>query len=210
MVSHCRQSLLARGIYDADPEDRSKAEWARLLGISEPSVHDTLTRASIQRIAYTDEVTVSSERDAREQARKRNAMITGVKVDGVYQKYDAAMGIPKGSVVMLQPPSRHEIISNEKQALKSPPANTSGFPGPAPATGRNENMEKPGNWHKPRWDPQFIYWELVKACCLLHGYKVRDGLGFYFPKTGEIWTNPSLHQLITLVTGEFSGSAPDI
>ena len=28
-------ALLARGIYDADPEDRSKREWARLLGISE-------------------------------------------------------------------------------------------------------------------------------------------------------------------------------
>ena len=22
-------------------------------------------------------------------------------------------------------------------------------------------MEKPGNWHRASWDPQFIYWELV-------------------------------------------------
>ena len=27
-------ALLARGIYEADPEDRSKREWSRLLGIS--------------------------------------------------------------------------------------------------------------------------------------------------------------------------------
>ena len=33
-------ALLARSIYDADPEDCSKREWARLLGISKASVDD--------------------------------------------------------------------------------------------------------------------------------------------------------------------------
>ena len=37
-------------------------------------------------------------------------------------------------------------------------------------------MEKPGNWTKSSWDPQFIYWELIKACCLLHGYQVMDAV----------------------------------
>ena len=61
-------------------------------------------------------------------------------------------------------------------------------------------MERPGNWYKASWDPQFIYWELVKACCLLHGYQVKDGVGIYDPQTGEVWPNPSLHELVSLIT----------
>ena len=63
-------------------------------------------------------------------------------------------------------------------------------------------MERPGNRYKPGWDPQFIYWELVKACCLLHEYKVKEGVGIYNPRTGEIWTNPTLYELVGLITGE--------
>ena len=202
-------ALLARGIYDADPEDRSKAEWARLLGISESSVPAALERAGIRRIAYTVEVTVDSTREAREQARQRNAKIGGVKMNGVYQLFEAEMEIPRGTQIILQPLSRHEIISDKKQALKSPTANGAS-PDAAPAAERADNMEKPGNWHRAGWDPQFIYWELVKACSLLHGYEVRDGLGLYDPETGEIWTNPSLEQLVALITGALSAGAPDL
>ena len=61
-------------------------------------------------------------------------------------------------------------------------------------------MDKPGNWRRASWDPQFIYWELVKACCLLHGYQVKERVGIYNPQTGEIWTNPTLHEVISLIT----------
>ena len=62
-------------------------------------------------------------------------------------------------------------------------------------------MKKPGNWHKPHWDPQFIYWELVKACYLLHRYQVRDGVGIYDPETGEIWANPTFDEVVSLIIG---------
>ena len=67
---------------------------------------------------------------------------------------------------------------------------------------RADNMQRPGNWHKPSWDPQFIYWELVKAYFLLHGYRVKDGIGLYNPQTGEVWPNPTLHELISRITGQ--------
>ena len=51
-------AMLARGIYDADPEDRGKKEWARLLGISKASVDATLRRAGIKRTPYTMRVEV--------------------------------------------------------------------------------------------------------------------------------------------------------
>ena len=73
---------------------------------------------------------------------------------------------------------------------------------------RADNMKQPGNWYKASWDPQFIYWELVKACCLLHGYQVKDGLGIYDPQTGEVWPNPSLHELIRLITGQSAAADP--
>ena len=69
-------------------------------------------------------------------------------------------------------------------------------------------MEKPGNWTKSSWDPQFIYWELVKACCLLHGYEALDVIGIVNPETGEVWTNPTLDELISLITGEAPAAEP--
>ena len=201
-------ALLARGIYNAEPEDRSKREWARLLGISEGSVDITVKRAGIQRRADTKEVVVDSERDAKDQARALGAKIVGVKVDGGYQQYDAPMDIPQGSVVVLQPPARHEIVSDEKQIIKAPPAKPSISPATAATTERADNMKQPGNWYKPTWDPKFIYWELVKACCLLHGYQVKDGLGIYHPQTGEIWPNPSLNEAVSLIIGEPADADP--
>ena len=121
-------------------------------------------------------------------------------------RYEAAMDISEGSVVMLQPPSRHDIIADEKQVIISPPAQSSA----SPATrDRAQNMEQPGNWYKPGWDPQFIYWELVKACCILHGYEVKQGVGIHDPRTSEIWTNPTLYELVGLITGEPRNAEPD-
>ena len=202
-------ALLARGIYESDPEDRSMREWARLLGISKANVGAALTRAGIQRSAYTEREEVNSKREALDLARAHGAKIVGVEVDGGYLPYDAAMDIPKGSLAIFQPPAKHEIVSDEKQIVKAPPAK----PRPASAadskTERADNMRKPGNWHKPSWDPQFIYWELVKACCLLHGYEVIDDVGIADPQTGEIWTNPTLEDLVRLITGEPGVPEPD-
>ena len=112
------------------------------------------------------------------------------------------MEIKEGSVAVLKPTARHEIVSDEKQIIKAAsaiPSNTA--PGDTPSK-RADNMRKPGNWHKPSWEPQFIYWELVKACCLLHGYEVIDDIGIADPRTGEVWTNPTLEDLVSLITGE--------
>ena len=200
--------LFSRAIFNVDQEDRSKREWARQLGISKPSVRHTLERAGIQCRADTKEVVVDSERDAKDQARALGAKIVGVEVDGGYLPYDAAMDIPQGSVVVLQPPARHEIVSDEKQIIKAPPAKPSISPATATTTERADNMKQPGNWYKPTWDPQFIYWELVEACCLLHGYEVKDGLGIYHPQTGEIWPNPSLNEVVSLIIGEPADADP--
>ena len=120
-------ALLARGIYDADPRDRSKTEWARRLGNSEANVDAILKRAGIQRTSYTIKKEVDSQRDARNMARKHGAKITGIEVNGVHKPYEAAMDIPEGSRVILQPPARHEIVSEEKPSIKSPPRNTAPF-----------------------------------------------------------------------------------
>ncbi len=201
-------ALLARGIYDKEPEDRGKAKWAPELGISISSVDTTLQRAGIKRTAYTIEEEVDSQREAKDRAREHGAKIVGVKVDGGYLPYDAAMDISPGTVLILQPPAKHEIVSDEKQIIKAPAK-----PGPDTAanskTERAGNMRKPGNWHEPRWDPQFIYWELLKACCLLHGYEVRDDVGIYDPRTGEVWTNPTLDEVVQLIIEESDAAEPD-
>ena len=114
--------MLARGIYDADPQDRSKREWAWLLGISESSVDATLKRAAIKRTAYTEEKEVDSQREAKDWARELGAKIVGLEVDGGYLPYDAAMDIREGTIAIFQPPAKHEIVSNEKQIVKAPPA----------------------------------------------------------------------------------------
>jgi len=62
-------------------------------------------------------------------------------------------------------------------------------------------MEKPGNWRKASWDPQFCYWELVKICWFKHGYQVKEGVGIYEPETGEIWRNPGFTELVTMIIG---------
>ena len=195
-------ALLARGIYESDPEDRSKREWARLLGISKANVGDTLKRAGIQRRAYIKREEVNSQREAKDRARELGAKIVAVEVDGAHELYDAAMEINQGSVVLLQPTALHEIVSDEKQIIKAAAAKPSiTAPAETPSK-RADNMKKPGNWHKPSWDPQFLYWEMVKACCLLHGYEVIDDIGLSDPQTGEVWTNPTLEDLGSLITGE--------
>ena len=202
-------ALLARGIYDADPEDRSKREWARLLGISKASVDITLKRAGIQRKAHTIKEEVDSQRGAKDRARELGAKIVGVEVDGGYQPYDAAMHIDEGTVAIFQPTAEHEVFADEKQVIKAPPAKPSITPPADTPSKRADNMRKPGNWHKPSWDPQFIYWELVKACCLLHGYEVIDDIGITDPQTGEVWPNPTLEDLVRLISGEPGVAEPD-
>ena len=192
-------AMLARGIYDADPQDRAKKEWERLTGVGDSSIDAVLRRAGILRTAYTLRVEVDSQEDALNQARERGAKIMGVEVDGGYLPFDAAMVIPQGSVAILQPPAQHEIVSDEKVVITAEPAKSAVSPPGDSMTERADNMQKPGNWHKPSWDPQFIYWELVKACCLLRGYQVQDGVGIYDPHTGEVWTNPTLDEVVALI-----------
>ena len=121
------------------------------------------------------------------------------------------MHIPKeGSAMILQPPARHEIVSDEKPIIKAPPATPRVSPPAGTTTERADNMEQPGNWHKASWDPQFIYWELIKACRLLHGYQVKDGVGIYDPQTGEVWTNPTPHEVVSLITGKPGAADPAI
>ena len=202
-------AMLAHALYIDDPQDHPKREWERLLGISRSGVPKVLERAAIKRTAYTIEEKVDSQRDAKDRAREHGAKIKGVKVDGAYQPYDAAMDIPPDSRVILQPPAKHKKISDEKQIVKAPPAKSSLASAADTPKKRADNMRKPGNWHKPLWDPQFIYWELVKACCLLHGYEVEDDLGIIDRPTGEIWTNPTLHELVGLIIGKPSAAEPD-
>ena len=119
------------------------------------------------------------------------------------------MDIPEGSVVMLQPPSRHEIVSEEKQTVKSPPSHATSSPPSREKNNHVNNMARPGNWHKASWDPQFIYWELMKACCRLHNYEILDGIGLNNPQSGEVWTNPSADELLGLIIRAASHLAPD-
>ena len=187
----------------------AKAEWARLLGISRPSVPKTLQRASIERRAYTKKEEMDSQREAKDRARELSAKIVGIEVDGGYQPYDAAMHIHEGTIAIFQPTAEHEVFADQKQVIKAPPAKPSiAAPAETPSK-RADNMKKPGNWHKPSWDPQFIYWELVKACCLLHGYEVIDDIGITDPQTGEVWTNPTLEDLVRLISGEPGVAEPD-
>ena len=192
--------MLAHGLYADDPQDHGKTTWARLLGIIRSSVPKALQRAAIERKAYTIREEVSSQRQAKDLARDQGAKIIGVEVDGGHQRYDAAMVIPQGSLAILQPPAKHRIISDEKQIVKAPPAKPRPSSASDSKTERADNMRKPDNCHKPSWDPQFIYWELVKACCLLHGYAVKDSVGIYDPQTGEVWPNPTLPEVVRLIS----------
>ena len=202
-------ALLARGIYNADPEDRSKAEWARLLGISKPNVNAVLERAGIKRTPYTITEKVSSQREIKDRAYELGAKIVRVEIDGSPQPYDAAIDITAGSMVTYQPAAKHEIISDAKPIVKAPPAKPRPTSTANLSSKRANNMRKPGNWYKPQWDPQFVYWELVKACCLLHGYALRDGLGIYDPHTSEVWTNPTLPEVVKLIIEKSDTAEPD-
>ena len=203
-------AMLARAIYEAEPQDRSRTKWAELLGISKASVGAVLERVGIQRRAYTVEVEVDSADTARSEARERDAKIMGIGADGSYLRFDVTMDIAKGSTAILQPPAEHSIVSAEQPPTKSASAQPRVIPAAETVTGRAAHMERPGNWHKPAWDPQFIYWELVKACRLLHGFQLRDGVGIYDPSTGEVWENPTLPQLASLVIGPSSGARRDV
>ena len=202
-------ALLARGIYDEDPEDRGKTKWAPQLGIGPSSVPRALERAAIKRTAYTIKEEVASQREAKDRARELGAKIVGLEVDGGYLRYDAAMDIPEGSKAIYQPLARHEIISDDKQIVKAPPYKSHAETYEQRPPARAHNMQKPGNWTQSSWDPQFIYWELVKACCLLHAYEVLDGVGIVNPETGEVWTNPTLPEVVGLITGEPAAAEPD-
>ena len=117
--------MLARGIYNEDQEDRSKRDWMRLLGISKTGVDTVLKRAGIKRIAYTVKEEVNSQREARQRAREHGAKIIAAEIDGGLALYDAALDIPQDSAVILQPTARHEVVSDEKQIIKTPAKSTS-------------------------------------------------------------------------------------
>ena len=124
-----------------------------------------------------------------------------VETDEGSQRFDAAMEIRGEVTATLQPPAEHEILSAEQPEIQPAPAQPQATPEPESKSERADNMEKPGNWQKASWDSQFLYWELVKTCRLKHGYEVKEGVGIYDPKTGEIWRNPSLNDLVNLITG---------
>ena len=124
-----------------------------------------------------------------------------VETDEGSQIFNVTMEITGEAIATLQLIAEHEIISDGQPEIRPTPANPQVSPEPETKSERADNMEKPGNWHKASWDPQFRYWELVKICRLKHGYEVKEGVGIYDPETGEIWSNPSLNDLVTLITG---------
>ena len=200
----------ARAIYEADPTNRARSKWQDLLGISYGSVNTVLERAGIDRTAYTEQVEVDSKSDLLRQASQRNARITAVESDGVYQRFDAAMEIPKGSMATLQPPAKHKIVSDEQPEIKPAPAKASVGLAPESRTEQADNMEKPGNWHKPNWDPQFIYWERGQGLLPLAWIPGKDGVGICDLATGEVWQNPTLHELLCLIAGAEQHNARDV
>ena len=124
-----------------------------------------------------------------------------VETDAGRQRFDAAMDIRGEVKATLQPTAEHEIVSDEQPEIRPTPAKPQVSSEPKTRSERAENMEKPGNWHKASWDPQFRYWELVKICRLKHGYKVKEGVGIYDLETGKNWSNPSFKDLVCLITG---------
>ena len=78
-------AMLARGIYDAEPEDRSKREWAQLLGISKVKCAQNIDTAPVlkRKAAYHREARSEfSTRAPRIEARELGAKIVAVEVDG--------------------------------------------------------------------------------------------------------------------------------
>lgn len=164
---------MARAIFESDNENRSRSQWAKLLGISATGVGDVLDRAGIKRTPNIKTVKATSKRDLLSKARKDKARIMSVETDDGKQRFDAAMEIKGEVTATLQPPAEHEIISDQQPEVQPTPAKPQLSTETAIRNERADNMEKPGNWHKASWDPQFRYWELVKICQIKHGYEVK-------------------------------------
>ncbi len=189
----------ARAIFDADGLNRSRSEWADLLGISYGSVGTVLDRAGIKRTPRIKLVKARSKGELLATAGKEKARIMRVETDEGSQPFDAAMEIHGEVIATLQPPAEHEIISAKQPEIRPVPAKAPVAPEPESKSKRADNMEKPGKWQKASWDPQFRYWELIKVCRLKHGYQVKEGVGIYDPVSGEIWENPSFDNLVRLI-----------
>ena len=191
----------ARAIFDADGKNRSRSQWAELLGISKGSVGKVLDDAGIQRTAVIKKVKVNSKRELLRKAAKEQARIMRVENDEGSQTFVATMDIKSETIATLQPTAEHEVISDGQPEIRPTPTKPQVAPEPETGSERAENMEKPGKWRQASWDPQFRYWELIKICWLKHGYKVKEGVGIYDPETGEIWSNPSFNELVSLIIG---------
>ena len=176
----------AHAIFKADDKNRSRSQWSELLGISAASVGTVLDRAGIKRTArHQKGDSVTSKRELLAKAGKEQARIMRVETNEGSQHFDAAMEITGEVIATLQPPAEHEIISDEQPEIRPTPAKPQVSLEPETRSERADNMEKPGNWHKACWDPQFRYWELIKICRLKHGYQVKDGVGIYDPADGR-------------------------
>ena len=188
----------------------ARNEWLRLLGISRSNVRAALLqRAGIQRHAYTVKEEVNSQREAKGSGRVNMAPRSSLPRWTAALRYMTPPWIsPKTarSSSSLRPVMKSSRMKNRSsRRRRNPHLPPAGENSPA----RAHNMQKPGNWTKASWDPQFIYWELVKACCLLHGYQVMDAVGIVDPETGEVWTNPTLDEVISLITGELPAVEPE-
>ena len=199
----------AHAIFEADGKKRSRSQWAKLLGISKGSVGKVLECANIKRTPVIKTVTARSKRELLTKARKENARIMDVETGEGKQPFDAAMDFRGEVTATLQPTAEHELISNEQPEIRPTPAKPQVLPEPETRSERAENMEKPGNWRKASWDPQFRYWELVKICRFKRGYEVKEGVGIYDPDTSEIWLNPSFSCLVSLITGVKSNESEE-
>lgn len=82
---------LARAIFNADGDNRTRSQWAQMLGISEGSVGKVIERAGIKRTARIKRVTATSKRDLLSKARKEKARIMGVETEDGSQRFDAAL-----------------------------------------------------------------------------------------------------------------------
>ena len=191
----------ARAIFDADGKNRSRSQWAELLGISKGSVGKVLDDAGIQRTAVIKKVKVNSKRELLRKAAKEQARIMLVENDEGSQTFVATMDIKSETIATLQPTAEHEVISDGQPEIRPTPTKPQVAPEPETRSERAENMEKPGKWRQASWDPQFRYWELIKICRLKYGCKVKEGVGIYDPETGEIWSNPSFNELVSLIIG---------
>ena len=92
----------ARAIFDADGKNRSRSQWAELLGISKGSVGKVLDDAGIQRTTVIKKVKVNSKRELLRKAAKEQARIMRVENDEGSQTFVATMDI-KSETIAKQP-----------------------------------------------------------------------------------------------------------